>query len=245
MQSCDMGLTASSPEILFSSVTNREDRLEKVKNTTLFFEDLKHNKLPQWMFITPNMTSDGHDTSVTVAGVWLRTFLEPLLKDSRFMDNTLVLVTFDENETYTIQNKVFSILIGDAVPKKLVGTVDGSYYNHYSEIATVEANWGLHTLGRFDVGANVFSFVAEKTHDQVKKWTGTPLSQFFFNASYPGIFNSVATAWSAQPVPNLEDECNGRSVLPAIQKYWKGKKGTYYKNVLEIPDGSHPPVYTK
>lgn len=197
------------------------------------------------MFVTPNMTSDGHDTSVTVAGVWLRTFLAPLLKNKNFMDNTLVLITFDENETYTIQNKVFSILIGDAVPKKLVGTTDNSFYNHYSEIATVEANWNLHTLGRFDVGANVFDFVAAKTKDQVKKWTGTPLNQYYFNASYAGIFNAVAGKWSPQPVPDLVSLCNGRTVLPAIKKYWQGKKGTYYKNVLEIPDGSHPPVYTK
>jgi acid phosphatase len=87
------------------------------------------------------MTSDGHDTSVTVAGVWLKSFLAPLLEDKNFIDNTLVLITFDENETYTIQNKVFSVLLGDAVPKHLEGTSDDNYYNHYSEIATVEANW--------------------------------------------------------------------------------------------------------
>jgi acid phosphatase len=87
------------------------------------------------------MTSDGHDTSVTVAGVWLKQFLAPLLDDPNFMDNTLVLLTFDENETYSIQNRVFSVLLGDAVPKELVGTTDDNYYNHYSEISTVEANW--------------------------------------------------------------------------------------------------------
>ncbi|KAG0647880.1 Phosphate-repressible acid phosphatase [Hyphodiscus hymeniophilus] len=103
------------------------ERLTKIKNTTMFFEDPKANKLPQWMFITPNMTSDGHDTSVTVAGEWLKGFLTPLLDDPRFMQNTLVIITFDESETYTIQ---------------IV------FYDHYSEISTVEANWGLHTLGR-------------------------------------------------------------------------------------------------
>jgi len=49
------------------------------------------------MFITPNMTSDGHDTSVTVAGAWLKNFLGPLLDDPNFMQNTMVLITFDEN----------------------------------------------------------------------------------------------------------------------------------------------------
>ncbi len=49
--------------------------------------------LPQWMFITLNMISDGHDTSVAGSGVWMRAFLEPLLGDCRFINRTLVLVT--------------------------------------------------------------------------------------------------------------------------------------------------------
>ena len=57
------------------------------------------------------------------------------------MQNTLVLITFDENETYSIENRVFSILLGDVVPQSLIGTTDSNYYNHYSEISTVEANW--------------------------------------------------------------------------------------------------------
>jgi len=43
------------PEILFNSVVTNPDRLANIKNTTMFFEDLKADKLPQWMFITPNM----------------------------------------------------------------------------------------------------------------------------------------------------------------------------------------------
>jgi len=95
------------------------------------------------------MSSDGHDTSVTVAGKWLNKFLAPLLTNKNFMKNTLVLITFDENETYSTQNRVFSILLGDSIPQELVGTTDSHYYNHYSEISTVEANWGLYTLGRW------------------------------------------------------------------------------------------------
>jgi hypothetical protein len=44
-------------------------------------------------------------------------------------------------ENYAIQNRVFSVLLGDAVPEELEGTTDDNYYNHYSEISTVEANW--------------------------------------------------------------------------------------------------------
>ena len=90
------------------------------------------------------------------------------------------------------------------MPKKLVGTSDNNFYNHYSEIATVQANWDLDTLGRWDVGANVFDFVAEKTGDSVRHWSGkTPLSQMYWNASYAGKLNNKNTSvpW---PVPGTK-----------------------------------------
>ncbi|KAF4628201.1 hypothetical protein G7Y89_g9949 [Cudoniella acicularis] len=235
-----------NPEILYNSVVTKPHRASLIKNLTEFHKDLKANKLPQWLFITPNMTSDGHDTSVTVAGQWLKTFLTPLLKDKNFLQNTLVLLTFDENETYTIQNKVFSVLLGDAVPEYLVGTTDDSYYNHYSEIATVEANWNLHTLGRYDVGANVFSNVGRSTGDQIRTF-GPEFSSYYYNFSYPGIFNALGGSyWSPQPVPDVYSTCNERSILPSIKETWeKDADQTVYTGSLVVPDGYHIPVYPK
>lgn len=39
------------------------------------------------------IANDGHDTSVTTAGAWTKSFLEPLLTNSNFMSNTLVLLS--------------------------------------------------------------------------------------------------------------------------------------------------------
>lgn len=116
-----------NPPVLYNSNTIPR-RLTYQKNTTVFYQDLENETLPQWSFITPNMTSDGHDSSVTVAGQWTKGFLEPLLSNSYFMDRTLILVTFDENETYEISNRVFSILLGGAVPEELHGTTDSNFY---------------------------------------------------------------------------------------------------------------------
>lgn len=77
--------------------------------------------------------------------------------------------------------------------KCCVGTVDTNYYNHYSEISTVEANWDLNTLGRWDVGANVYATVAAKTGDKVREWNNDDYPAFnkmYFNQSYPGILSS-------------------------------------------------------
>ncbi|KAF2867265.1 phosphoesterase family-domain-containing protein [Massariosphaeria phaeospora] len=230
-----------NPAVLYDSVADKQDRLSKIKNMTLFDSDLAADALPQWMFITPNMTSDGHDSTVTVAGTWTRKFLEPLLTNKKFMKNTLVLVTFDENHTYARQNRVVGILLGDAVPSTLVGTSDETYYNHYSEISTVQANWGLNTLGRWDVGANVFRFIAEKTGDQVRSWDGkVPFDNMFWNSSYPGKLNKKDSSvpW---PVPNTKVEFAGRKVLPAVVVTWGGQiDKSAYTTSLAVPDGMHP-----
>ncbi|KAI1144670.1 phosphoesterase-domain-containing protein [Hypoxylon sp. FL0543] len=233
-----------NPAVSYNANAGLIDRLAVIKNLTTFYKDLENETLPQWMFITPNMTSDGHDTDVTVSGQWTRSFLEPLLSDSRFMQNTLVIVTFDENETYTIQNRILAILIGDAVPADLVGTTDDTYYNHYSELATAEANWDLHTLGRFDVGANVFKFVSEKTGDTVRSWSGdVPLANMYFNSSYAGPLNEDGGNHE-YPAPNLVDatSLHNRTILPSIKKTWEGSSApVYYTSDLEVPDGQHPP----
>ncbi|PSS18502.1 hypothetical protein M430DRAFT_19095 [Amorphotheca resinae ATCC 22711] len=145
-----------NPLISYDSVTSDVDRLAKIKNFTMFYSDLEANKLPQWMFITPNMTNDGHDTSITTAGSWARSFIEPLLTNPNFMSNTLVLLTFDETESYVSDNDVFSVLLGDAVPASAQNTSNGTAYNHYSILATVENNWDLGNLGENDVGATPF-----------------------------------------------------------------------------------------
>lgn len=237
----NMYVRKHNPLVIHNSVALDAERLARIKNTTLFQEDLKAQKLPQWMFITPNMTSDGHDTSVTVAGVWTRNFLEPLLTNEYFMKDTLILVTFDENHTFPEQNRVFSFLLGGAVPQHLVGTVDDAYYDHYSEIATVSANWGLHNLGRYDAGANVFSLVAKKTGDKVRTLP-VPISTIFNNESYAGPFNegNVGPA----PVPNVSLKQNGRTILPAIKAIWGSKANqslTVYHGDLEIPTSANPP----
>lgn len=51
------------PLILFESVTKNATRLELIKNFTSLTDDINNKALPQWAFITPNMTDDAHDVS--------------------------------------------------------------------------------------------------------------------------------------------------------------------------------------
>ncbi|KAG6835460.1 hypothetical protein H0H93_001248 [Arthromyces matolae] len=231
-----------NPLIIFQSVNTVAERSANIKNFTLFEQDLANNDLPQWVFVTPNMRNDGHDTGITFAGNWTRSWLEPLLSNPHFnSEGTLIVLTFDETGTYPEQNRVVNILLGQALPKNLVGKTDANFYTHYSTIATVEANWGLHTLGRYDVGANVFDFVAEKTGDKVQKVDIAPI---LLNVSYPGTFHS--TLYAKQPIPNTNLVVNGRTVLPSIQKQWASQvKCTTYHGSAVPPSLDNAPVLPK
>ena len=100
----------------------------------------------------PNIKNDGHDTGVTFAGNWLQGFLSSTSVTSHF---DVVLVTFDENESQSAVNHVYTAIAGKAVTNK--GFTDNTALTHYSVLATLEANFGLGNLGKNDVSATVFN----------------------------------------------------------------------------------------
>lgn len=216
-----------NPLILFDSVTDNSTRLRQIKNFTDFHDDMNKRQLPQWAFITPNMTNDAHDTNVTFGSKWLRGFISGLMNNTYVWDETLFLLTFDESEHYAVPNRVFSILIGGAVPKHLIGTEDNTVYTHYSSIATVSANWGLPSLGRWDCGANIFQLVSNKT-GYVNYDVDT--TNLLINVSLPGPLShrdySVYTPnW---PIPTTNDSCSaGHGILKTVIEAYKSMDPTF------------------
>lgn len=89
------------------------------------------------------------------------------MQDERFNTNrTIILLTFDENESYGDENRIYTLLLGNGLPQELRNTTDSTYYTHYSILSTVQNNWGLKNLGRGDVMKgmnNVLDWVAQKT----------------------------------------------------------------------------------
>lgn len=139
------------PPVLYDSVVNVPERLARIRNFNDLVVDVNASAIPQWVFITPNMINDGHDTSVQYASDWLNYWLPAFLANPAFNDNrTIILLTFDENESYTINNNVYTLLLGNGLPENLRNTTDDTYYTHYSSLSTVQANWGLKSLGRQD-----------------------------------------------------------------------------------------------
>ncbi|KAJ7617124.1 phosphoesterase family-domain-containing protein [Roridomyces roridus] len=156
-----------NPLMIYDSVALNAERVKRVRTFNDFANDVVNGTLPQWTFITPNMVNDAHDTTIDFAADFLEYWLLPLLTDPRVNgERTLILLTFDENETYGIQNTVYTIALGTAIPVNLRGTIDDTVYTHYSMLSTVQNNWSLKSLGRQDTNASiasVFDFVAKKT----------------------------------------------------------------------------------
>ncbi|KAF7530945.1 hypothetical protein G7054_g9392 [Neopestalotiopsis clavispora] len=231
----------------FRSVTDYPRRQAQIKNFTLFYEDIQYRRLPQWVFITPNLYNNGHDTNSTVSCKWVSGFVNDLLQDTYVNKNTLIYVTWQANGEYPeLRNHVAGIQVGSAIPPQFIGYKDPYYYNHYSELSSVEANWGLHTLGRWDVGANVWSVVAKKTGDKERLWNEyiakDPFEYYYWNQSYGGVFNNYKYTDHEFVAPNVNLVHNGRSVLPQIKQTWYGSRlPDYYSDIIELPDDFHPP----
>ncbi|EAW08372.1 acid phosphatase PHOa [Aspergillus clavatus NRRL 1] len=216
-----------NPLVLYNSVTQDSTRLRQIKNFTSFEDDLANKKLPQWAFITPNMTNDAHDTNITFGAKWERSWIAPLLSNSYFMDDTLILLTFDEDSTYPKSNRIFSVLLGGAIPDHLKGTQDDTFYTHYSVIASASANWGLPSLGRWDCGANLLQIVANKT-GYVNYDVDT--TNLHLNETYPGPmsageYSKFSPVW---PNPLTSGDCSaGHGILDIVKKTYANTKPTY------------------
>ena len=192
-----------------------------------FYKDLAAQTLPQWSFITPNMANDGHDTTITFAASWGRTFLTPVLNNTYFMNNTFIVLTFNKSDTYTMHNTVYTILLGGAIAGH-ENIVDDTFYNHFSILTSVELNWDLPSLGRWDCGANVLQVVSNATG---YKNAVVDTTNLYFNTSYPGPLSDseYLPVW---PVPDTNSRCAAGSVLDSVVSTWGKSSGTYnYTNV--------------
>ena len=103
------------------------------------------------------------------------------------------------------------------MPAELCGTVDNTVYSHYSALATLQYNWRLPHLGRFDVGANVFDVVLglAGAGDAVNREPPS-VGRVNNSLSYPGPLAGAASGEHALwPVPNLGlPGVNGQGIAP-------------------------------
>jgi acid phosphatase len=84
-----------------------------------------------------------HDCGVATGDRWLRDHLADYLVWAR-AHNSLLIVTFDESESYQGDNGIVTVIAGAGVRP---GPVD-ERVDHYRLLRTLEAMYGLAPLGR-------------------------------------------------------------------------------------------------
>lgn len=209
-----------NPFVSYDSVNMNGSRLLNILSFNAFERNVASGEVPQFVFMSPNMMNDGHNTTLPFATSWAHHFIEPLLAKDAFKERTLILLTYDESDTYERPNHIGSLLLGSAIPARLKGTKDNTFYTHYSILSTLEYNWELPNLGRYDVGANVFKMVVDQVKDNHNKDPGN-VDSVDNSVSYPGVLNNQTDRVLPIPPPNLKlVGASGLPVLDAIQEIW-------------------------
>jgi acid phosphatase len=122
-----------------------------VENSRKDPKDSKYRPLPSYMFYSPNMDDDGHDSNLGTASTWLRNFLENWFPpDAR--KGTLIIVTFDEAYApEKASNHIYTVFLGDMVKKGAVS----HRYTHFDMLRMIEANFGIQPMNYGDTKASV------------------------------------------------------------------------------------------
>ncbi|CAN5623680.1 alkaline phosphatase family protein [soil metagenome] len=139
-----------NPFISYNNIRGNSIRCANIVDASEFDRDLRNGTLPNYSFYVPGMKNDGHNTGVAFANNWYDKAFSPMLNDSKFMKNTILITTFDESSG-GLKNQIYTTIVGGPVKQ-------GSYADaltHYSLLRLMEENWSLGSLGREDATATV------------------------------------------------------------------------------------------
>lgn len=143
-----------NPFISFTDIRKDKARCNAhLVNSSQLDTDIEEGNLPEYSFYVPDLNDDGHDTGLAYADKWFSKAFGARFKDSKFMDGTVVAVTFDEDDSTNSHNAnlIYTLFFGAGVK---AGASSNRLYGHYSLLKTVEEIFGLSDLGRHDVDAS-------------------------------------------------------------------------------------------
>ena len=86
------------PIAYLSDVQNSSAQQQNLVPFTHLALDLSSRNLPNYSFITPNGCDDAHDCGLGTADNWLKNNIDPLIKNSVFQKDGLLIVVFDESD---------------------------------------------------------------------------------------------------------------------------------------------------
>ncbi len=111
-----------------------------------FATDLANGTLPNFSWIAPNGCDDAHDCSLSTADSWLKTNIDPLIKNATFQKDGLLVIVFDEsaNDNTDGGGRVAVVLISPTFSH--VAYQSTTFYQHESVLRLMLEGLGIKTL---------------------------------------------------------------------------------------------------
>jgi hypothetical protein len=109
---------------------------------TQFATDLANGTLPNYSFVTPDGCNDLHDGSAAQGDSWLQTNIAPLLSNSQFMTDGLLIIVFDESGSDNTNGggRVEWLVAGPKVRPAYQST---TFYQHQSTLRMILETQGI------------------------------------------------------------------------------------------------------
>ena len=146
-----------NPLSFFSDVVDSSVQRLHLVSFSQFPTDLANHTLPNFSFIVPNLNHDAHDCplgptgctnaqKLQTADAWLKNHIAPLLANSSFQTNGVLIIVFDEGfntDTAHGGGHVAAVVIG---PKLKRGFKSTAFYQHQNLLRTMLQLLGVQTF---------------------------------------------------------------------------------------------------
>ncbi len=143
----DTGLYARrhNPFTYLSDVINSSVQKMNLVPFTQFATDLNNNALPDISFVIPNLINDAHDGTLQQADAWLQSNIAPLLSNSDFQQDGILVVVFDESASDNTHGggRVAFVAAGPTVKPGVQSTL---LHQHQSLLRMISEAVGLTTF---------------------------------------------------------------------------------------------------
>ncbi|HET7151989.1 MAG TPA: alkaline phosphatase family protein, partial [Candidatus Acidoferrum sp.] len=135
-----------NPLAYLTDVQNSATQQQNLVPFTQFSTDLTSGNLPNYSFIVPNACDDAHNCGLSTADSWLMTNIDPLIKNSVFQNDGLLIIVFDEsaNDNTDGGGRVAAVLISPKFSK--VAYQSTTLYQHETILRLTLESLGVAVL---------------------------------------------------------------------------------------------------
>jgi acid phosphatase len=146
------------PFLYYDDIQNGANGLckNRVRDFTADFLTDLNGGTYKYMFITPDLNDDGHDTDLKTVDGWLTTWIPMITQSNAYKNNGVIFLTWDEGSGFPTGDSIPMIIMSPRI--KAAGYMSATAYDHASFLATVEDIFGVPRLGAAVGKQNMLEF---------------------------------------------------------------------------------------